>query len=144
MKMLTLLPFLFLVALASETMVEEEPTLEAIDWTKILACLKEAQPLYPEVIKIINAIKAKDFATAMTLAIALFTKGSEVVKKCLDIFKVQEMMLKTNWSGLRRCLISQAKKPQNILNLILFIATGNIAAAMSLLWAVPGACRRYI
>lgn len=42
----------------------------------------------------------------MTLAIALFTKGSEVVKKCLDIFKVQEMMLKTDWSGLRRCLIS--------------------------------------
>ena len=90
MKMLTLLPFLFLVALASETMVEEEPTLEAIDWTKILAYLKKAQPLYPEVIKIINAIKAKDFATAMTLTIALFTKGSEVVKKCLDIFKVQK------------------------------------------------------
>ena len=83
MKMLTLLPFLFLVALASETMVEEEPTLEAIDWTKILACLKEAQPLYPEVIKIINAFKAKDFATAMTLAIALFTKGQKLLRNAL-------------------------------------------------------------
>lgn len=144
MKMLTLLPFLFLVALASETMVEEEPSLEAIDWTKILACLKEAQPLFPEVVKIINAIKEKDYATAMSIAISLIAKGSEVVKKCLDIFKVQEMMLKVDWSGLRRCLASLAQKPQIILNLILFIATGNIAAAMSLLYAVPAACRRYL
>lgn len=138
MKMLTLLPFLFLVALASETMVEEEPSLEAIDWTKILACLKEAQPLFPEVVKIINAIKEKDYATAMSIAISLIAKGSEVVKKCLD------MMLKVDWSGLRRCLASLAQKPQIILNLILFIATGNIAAAMSLLYAVPAACRRYL
>ena len=63
MKMLILLPFLFLVSLASETMVEEEPSLEAIDWTKILACLKEAQPLFPEVVKIINAIQEKDYAS---------------------------------------------------------------------------------
>ena len=66
----------------------EEPTLETIDWTKILACLKEAQPLFPEVVKLINAIKEKDYGTAMTLAIQLLAKGSEVVKKCLDIFKL--------------------------------------------------------
>ena len=108
------------------------------------ACLKEAQPLFPEVVKIINAIKEKDYATAMSIAISLIAKGSEVVKKCLDIFKVQEMMLKVDWSGIRRCLASLAQKPQIILNLILFIATGNIAAAMSLLYAVPAACRRYL
>ena len=65
MKMFTILPFLFLVALASETMIEE-PTLETIDWTKILACLKEAQPLFPEVVKLINAIKEKDYGTAFS------------------------------------------------------------------------------
>lgn len=144
MKMLTLLPFLFLVAMASETMVAEEPTLEAIDWTKIMACLKEAQPLFPEVIKLINAIKEKDFATAMALAIELFTKGSEVVKKCLDIFKLEELFLKTNWSGLKNCLLQQAKKTGNIINLIAFIGSGNWAAAIFLLVFVPGACSRFL
>ena len=143
MKMITILPFLFLVALASETMIEE-PTLETIDWTKILACLKEAQPLFPEVVKLINAIKEKDYGTAMTLAIQLLAKGSEVVKKCLDIFKIEQLLQGVNWIGLLACLIRQAQKPGNILNLIAFITLGNWAAATKLIMAVPNDCKRFI
>ena len=83
--MKALLVFL-LIAIASCNTEIQEPELE-FDVNGLIKCINEAAPLVPDVIEIINYIKAADWAQVAIKAVELVSKGFPVVKECIAAFK---------------------------------------------------------
>ena len=79
---------LLLVAVASCNTEIQEPELE-FDVNGLLKCITEVAPLVPDVIEIINHIKAADWAQVAIKAVDLVSKGIPAVKECIAAFKEQ-------------------------------------------------------
>ena len=52
-----------------------------------IKCINEVAPLVPDVIEIINLIKAADWAQVAIKAVELVSKGIPAVKECITAFK---------------------------------------------------------
>ena len=78
---------LLLVAVASCNTEIQEPELQ--DVNGLLKCITEVAPLVPDVIEIINHIKAADWAQVAIKAVDLVSKGIPAVKECIAAFKEQ-------------------------------------------------------
>jgi hypothetical protein len=83
--MRTFVVFLLLAVAACNTDIEE-PILE-IDVEGLIKCISEVVPLVPDVIEIINHIKAADWAQVAIKAAELVSKGIPAVKECIAAFK---------------------------------------------------------
>ena len=77
---------LWIIAVASCNTEIQEPELE-IDVSWLIKCINEVAPLIPDVIEIINLIKATDWAQVIIKAVELVAKGIPAVKECIDAFK---------------------------------------------------------
>ena len=77
---------IFLVAFASCTTEVKEPELE-VDINGLIKCINEVAPLIPDVMEIINLIKAADWAQVAIKAFELVQKGIPAVKDCIAAFK---------------------------------------------------------
>ena len=77
---------IFLIAFASCNIEVQEPELE-FDINGLIKCITEVAPLVPDVIEIINLIKAADWAQVAIKAVELVSKGIPVVKDCIAAFK---------------------------------------------------------
>ena len=77
---------LLLVAVASCNTEVQEPVLE-IDVGELIKCVTAVAPLVPDVIEIINLIKAADWAQVAIKAVELVSKGIPAVKECIAAFK---------------------------------------------------------
>ena len=64
----------------------QEPELE-FDVSGLIKCITDAAPLVPDVIEIINYIKAADWAQVAIKAVELVSKGIPAVKECIAAFK---------------------------------------------------------
>ena len=88
MKALLVLLLLAVATCNTEIQEIEEPTLEiAFDVNGLIKCLTEVAPLVPEVIEIINYIKAADWAHVTIKALDAITKLIPAVKECINAFK---------------------------------------------------------
>lgn len=81
------LGLLLLLAVSCHFHEEEEISLEGINWDGVLKCLSNAIGIAPDIYDIVQAIKAKEYETAYTLAINMIGKGAGIVKKCIEGFK---------------------------------------------------------
>ena len=77
---------LLLVAVASCSTEMREQDLE-FDVNGLIKCITEVAPLVPDVIEIINLIKAADWAQVAIKAVELVSKGIPAVKECIAAFK---------------------------------------------------------
>ena len=77
---------LLLVAVASCNTEVQEPELE-FDVSGLIKCLSEVAPLVPEVIEIINFVKAADWAQVAIKAVETITKIIPAAKECIAAFK---------------------------------------------------------
>ena len=77
---------LLLLAVASCNTEIQEPELE-FDVNGLIKCISEVAPLVPDVIEIINLIKAADWAQVAIKAVELVSKGIPAVKECIAAFK---------------------------------------------------------
>ena len=80
---------LLLVAVATcNTEIQEiqEPELE-FDVSGLIKCISEVAPLVPEVIEIINFVKAADWAQVAIKAVDAITKIIPAAKGCIAAFK---------------------------------------------------------
>ena len=77
---------LLLLAVASCNTEIQEPELE-FDVSGLIKCITEVAPLVPDVIEIINLIKAADWAQVAIKAVELVSKGIPAVKECIAAFK---------------------------------------------------------
>ena len=77
---------LLLLAVASCNTEVQEPELE-FDVSGLIKCITEVAPLVPDVIEIINYIKAADWAQVAIKAVELVSKGIPAVKECIAAFK---------------------------------------------------------
>ena len=77
---------LLLVAIASCNTEVQEPELE-FDVNGLLKCLSEVSPLVPEVIEIINFVKAADWAQVAIKAVEAIPKIIPAAKGCIAAFK---------------------------------------------------------
>ena len=77
---------LLLLAVASCNTEIQEPELE-FDVSGLIKCITEVAPLVPDVIEIINYIKAADWAQVAIKAVELVSKGIPAVKECIAAFK---------------------------------------------------------
>ena len=88
MKALLVLLLLAVATCNTEIQEIEEPTLEiAFDVNGLIKCLTEVAPLVPEVIEIINYIKAADWAQVATKALDAIAKLVPAAKGCIAAFK---------------------------------------------------------
>ena len=83
--MKALLVFL-LLAIASCNTEIQEPELE-FDVSGLIKCINEVAPLVPDVIEIINYIKAADWAQVATKVFDAITKVVPAAKGCIAAFK---------------------------------------------------------
>ena len=83
--MKALLVLLLLVVTSCNTEIQE-PELE-FDVSGLIKCITEVAPLVPDVIEIINLIKAADWAQVAIKAVELVSKGIPAVKECIAAFK---------------------------------------------------------
>ena len=83
--MKALLVFLLLAIATCNTEIQE-PELE-FDVSGLIKCLNEVAPLVPDVIEIINYIKAADWAQVATKALDAITKIIPAAKGCIAAFK---------------------------------------------------------
>ena len=86
--MKALLVFLLLAIATCNTEIQEiqEPELE-FDVSGLIKCLNEVAPLVPDVIEIINYIKAADWAQVATKALDAIAKLVPAAKGCIAAFK---------------------------------------------------------
>ena len=86
--MKTLLVFLLLAIASCNTEIQEiqEPELE-FDVSGLIKCISEVAPLVPEVIEIINFVKAADWAQVAIKAVETITKIIPAAKECIAAFK---------------------------------------------------------
>ena len=77
---------LLLLAVASCNTEIQEPELE-FDVSGLIKCITEVAPLVPDIIEIINLIKAADWAQVAIKAVELVSKGIPAVKECIAAFK---------------------------------------------------------
>ena len=77
---------LLLLAVASCNTEIQEPELE-FDVNGLTKCITEVAPLVPDVIEIINYIKAADWAQAATKVFDAITKVVPAAKVCINAFK---------------------------------------------------------
>ena len=77
---------LLLLAFASCNTEIQEPELE-FDVSGLIKCITEVAPLVPDIIEIINLIKAADWAQVAIKAVELVSKGIPAVKECIAAFK---------------------------------------------------------
>ena len=77
---------LLLVAVASCNTEIQEPELE-FDVNGLIKCITEVAPLVPDVIEIINYIKAADWAQVAIKAVEAITKIIPAAKECIAAFK---------------------------------------------------------
>ena len=77
---------LLLLAVASCNTEIQEPELE-FDVNGLINCINEVAPLVPEVIEIINYIKAADWAQVATKALDAISKLVPAGKRCITAFK---------------------------------------------------------
>ena len=77
---------LLLLAVASCNTEIQEPELE-FDVSGLIKCITEVAPLVPDVIEIINLIKAADWVQVAIKAVELVSKGIPAVKECIAAFK---------------------------------------------------------
>ena len=77
---------ILLVAFASCTTEVQEPELE-VDINGLIKCINEVAPLIPDVMEIINLIKAADWVQVTIKALELVQKGIPAVKECIAVFK---------------------------------------------------------
>ena len=87
---------LLLVAVASCNTEVQEPVLE-IDVGELIKCVTAVAPLVPDVIEIINLIKAADWPQVAIKAVELVSKGIPAVKECIASFK-KELNLQSTMS----------------------------------------------
>jgi hypothetical protein len=83
--MRTFVVFLLLAVAACNTEIQE-PELE-FDVSGLIKCITEVAPLVPDVIEIINYIKAADWAQAATKIFDAITKVIPAAKGCIAAFK---------------------------------------------------------
>ena len=100
--MKALLIFL-LVAVASCNNEIQEQDLE-LDVNGLIKCINEATPLVPDVIEIINLIKAGDWAQIAVKAVELVSKGIPVVKECIAAFKEQLNLQMSREDAIRKAI----------------------------------------
>ena len=93
---------LLLVAVASCNTEIQEPELE-FDVSSLIKCITEFAPLVPDVIEIINLIKAADWAQVATKAVELASKGIHAVKECIASYQKE-----VNLQGLVLCISCMA------------------------------------
>ena len=113
---------LLLLAVASCNTEIQEPELE-FDVSGLIKCITEVAPLVPDVIEIINLIKAADWAQAATKIVELVSKEIPVVKECIDAFK-KEINLENNKSEIE--LLITIKTGKVILSISLILLTVGI------------------
>ena len=77
---------LLLVAVASCNTEIQEPELE-FDVSGLIKCITDAAPLVPDVVEIINYIKAADWAHAANKVFDTIRRGIPVAKGCIAAFK---------------------------------------------------------
>ena len=90
--MKALLVLLLLVVTSCNTEIQE-PELE-FDVSGLIKCITEVAPLVPDVIEIINLIKAADWAQVAIKAVELVSKGIPAVKECINAFKKEVVLEK--------------------------------------------------
>jgi hypothetical protein len=113
---------LLLVAVASCNTEIQEPELE-FDVNGLLKCITEVAPLVPDVIEIINLIKAADWAQVAIKAVELVSKGIPAVKDCIAAFK-EQVNLEASYSALdklKRCAEACAKIKQEWKQAFMFL-----------------------
>ena len=94
---------LLLLAVASCNTEIQEPELE-FDVSGLIKCITEVAPLVPDVIEIINLIKAADWAQVAIKAVELVSKGIPAVKECIAAFKKEVNLEAATLEGCVRCL----------------------------------------
>ena len=94
---------LLLVAVASCNTEVQEPELE-FDVNGLIKCISEVAPLVPDVIEIINYIKAADWAQAATKVFDAITKVVPAAKVCINAFKKEVNLEAATLEGCVRCL----------------------------------------
>ena len=77
---------LLLLAVASCNTEIQEPELE-FDVSGLIKCITDAAPLVPDVVEIINYIKAADWAHAANKVFDTIRRGIPVAKGCIAAFK---------------------------------------------------------
>jgi hypothetical protein len=102
---------LLLLAVASCNTEIQEPELE-FDVSGLIKCITEVAPLVPDVIEIINLIKAADWAQVAVKAVELVSKGIPAVKECIAAFKKEVKLEAGNLEASIRCLGQCKHLPQ--------------------------------
>ena len=122
--MKALLVMLLLAVASCNTEIQEiqEPELE-FDVSGLIKCITEVAPLVPDVIEIINYIKAADWAQAATKIFDAIAKLVPVAKGCINAFKKEINLEKIRfkpkkWFNKAKkalCLIRCASQPTPVL-----------------------------
>ena len=86
MKALLVLLLLAIASCNTEIQEIQEPELE-FDVSGLIKCISEVAPLVPDVMEIINYIKAADWAQAANKAFDAITKVVPAAKRCIASFK---------------------------------------------------------
>ena len=90
--------FVFLLlAIASCNTEIQEPELE-FDVSGLIKCITDVAPLVPDVVEIINYIKAADWAHAANKVFDTIRRGIPVAKGCIAAFK-KEVSLEAKING---------------------------------------------
>ena len=124
--MKTIIIALLLAFVCSEAVVPVEEQKE-LEWNPqgLLKCLQEAAPAAPEVIKLIKLLKAKRWAEAFKVAVALVPKGIQIIKKCKSyILAGAAVNLTIDWMAIGKCLLYACSGASLAIGLA--ITTGNI------------------
>ena len=76
---------ILLFAVASCNQEPEEQSLE-MNYNELIKCFTELSPLLPDLMEVIQLIKAGDWTEVVVKFIELVSKGYSVVKECISAF----------------------------------------------------------
>ena len=102
---------LFAIASCNTEMQEPEEQLLEMDFNEIIKCFNELSPLLPDLMEVIQLIKAGDWTEVVVKSIELISKGYPIVKECISAF-TEPTELTKNLPRIRCCrwLLSRCVK----------------------------------
>ena len=92
---------ILLFAVASCNQEPEEQSLE-MNYNELIKCFTELSPLLPDLMEIIQLIKAGDWTEVAVKSIELVSKGYPIVKECISSFTGPTNLTRIRWR-LRVC-----------------------------------------
>ena len=73
-------------------MQEQEEQLLGMNFNELIKCFTELSPLIPDLMEVIQSIKAGDWSEVVIKSIELASKGYPIVKECISAFTKQSIL----------------------------------------------------